>query len=179
MSFSEYYSYSRKVLCGLIFSAIGDAFLVWKTCGYLVYGLLSFAVAQGLYAWAFGFTPFNPKIGAACAAFGVSVYYYLLPGVDGIMVYLTGLYIALICTMLWRAISRMPSDNEWPWTKICSCLGAAAFVVSDLVIAIDKFRFPVPYSHPIIMTTYYAAQLGISLSVVDSQVDALLAKKNN
>ena len=30
------------------------------------------------------------------------------------------------------------------------------------------FICDVPYSHPIIMLTYYAAQLGIALSVVDS-----------
>ena len=30
------------------------------------------------------------------------------------------------------------------------------------------FIYDVPYSHPIIMLTYYAAQLGIALSVVDS-----------
>lgn len=177
MSFSEYYSYSRKVLVGLIFSALGDAFLVWKPCGYFTHGLLSFAIAQLSYAWAFGFKPFNAKAGAVCFGIGGSIYLYLLPGLEGTMVYLAAAYVTLISTMLWRATSRMPLAEEWPWTKICSCLGAICFVISDMVIAIDKFRYPVPYSHPIIMTTYYAAQLGISLSVVDSQYETLMAKK--
>jgi len=46
MSFSEYYSYSRKVLAGLMFSCIGDAFMVFSTAGYFVPGVAAFAVAQ-------------------------------------------------------------------------------------------------------------------------------------
>ena len=36
------------------------------------------------------------------------------------------------------------------------------------MLAYDKFIESIPYSHAIIMGTYYAAQLGIALSVVDS-----------
>lgn len=50
-------------------------------------------------------------------------------------------------------------------------LGAFFFVVSDSVLSLDFFIRPIPYSHPIIMFTYYAAQLGIALSIVDSEVD--------
>ena len=46
--------------------------------------------------------------------------------------------------------------------------GALCFVISDSILSFDMFIYDVPYSHPIIMLTYYAAQLGISLSVVDS-----------
>ena len=46
--------------------------------------------------------------------------------------------------------------------------GALCFVVSDSILSFDMFIYDVPYSHPIIMLTYYAAQLGIALSVVDS-----------
>jgi len=46
--------------------------------------------------------------------------------------------------------------------------GALCFVISDSILSFDMFIYDVPYSHPIIMLTYYAAQLGIALSVVDS-----------
>ena len=46
MSFSEYYSYSRKVLAGLVFSCIGDACMVWSTAGYFIPGVAAFASAQ-------------------------------------------------------------------------------------------------------------------------------------
>ena len=85
------------------------------------------------------------------------------------------LYIALLATTVWRAVARVQFFGDlWTWTKLCAFAGSLLFIVSDFVIAVDKFRHPVPYSHQIIMVTYYAAQLGITLSVVDSQVDALL-----
>jgi len=105
----------------------------------------------------------------------VLVYSYLYPGLHGIMVYLVLLYIALLALTAWRAVARVQFFADlWTWTKLCAFAGSLLFVLSDFVIAVDKFRHPVPYSHPIIMLTYYAAQLGITLSVVDSQVDALL-----
>ena len=177
MNFTEYYAYSRRILIGLFFSILGDACLVWKNQGYFTHGLLMFAIAQALYASAFGMKPFNPYVGSVMAVIGGSIYYYLLPGLQGIMVYLTLLYVCLISFMGWRAIARVQFfDDLWTWTKLCSCMGAIAFMVSDLVIAVDKFRFNVPFSHPIIMFTYYAAQFGIALSVVDSQVDVVLQK---
>jgi len=85
------------------------------------------------------------------------------------------LYIGLIAMTAWRAFARVQFFGDlWTWTKLCASAGSVLFIVSDFVIAIDKFRHPVLYSHQIVMVTYYAAQLGITLSVVDSQVDALL-----
>jgi uncharacterized membrane protein YhhN len=175
MSFSEYYSYSRKVLAGLMFSCAGDAFLVWKSAGYFTHGIAMFAIAQVLYASAFGLRPLCIKLGMFWMAFAAVVYSYLYPGLTGIHYYFVLVYILLISSMAWRAVARVQFFGDlWTWTKLCACAGAVCFLVSDFVIAVDKFRHPVPYSHPIIMVTYYMAQLGIALSVVDSQVDALL-----
>ena len=87
------------------------------------------------------------------------------------MQYLAPMYLTLICIMGWRAVARVQFfDDLWTWTKMCGCAGALFFMVSDLLIAVDTFKFKVPFSHQLIMVTYYAAQLLISLSVVDSQV---------
>jgi len=105
------------------------------------------------------------------------VYCYLYPGLHGIMIYLVMLYIGLLALTAWRAVARVQFFGDlWTWTKLCAFAGSLLFLLSDFVIAVDKFRDSVPYSHPIIMVTYYAAQLGITLSVVDSQVDALLER---
>lgn len=45
------------------------------------------------------------------------------------------------------------------------------FVISDSILSFDLFIYEIPYSHPFIMLTYYSAQLGIALSVVDSYDD--------
>lgn len=173
MSLSEYYSYSRKVLLGLVFSAFGDAFLVWQNSGYFVHGLLMFAVAQLLYASAFGLKPLKMWLGGIVCTIGVIVYAVLYPFLEGPMVFLTGFYVALISFMAWRAAARVQIFNDlWTWTKLCGCAGALCFMISDTTIALNKFVSPIPYAQVIIMVTYYAAQLGITLSVVDSQVDA-------
>ena len=177
MNFSDAYAYSRKVLLGLLFSGIGDAFLVWKNSGYFIHGVVMFALAQIMFALAFGMRPFNPYAGSVLAMVCSLVYYYLYPGLNGVMIYLGLLYCVLIAFMAWRAIARVQFfDDLWTWSKLCGCAGALCFMVSDFVIAANKFRGPVPYSHPIIMVTYYAAQFGIALSVVDSQVDELIKK---
>lgn len=176
MSLNEYYRYSRLILIGLIFSAVGDAFLVWKH-SYLNFecGVLMFAVAQVNYARAFGFRPFNVYAGAAFTALGLVFYSFLSPGLKGMMEYLVPLYLVLICIMGWRAVARVQFFDElWTWTKLCGCAGAIFFMTSDLLIAIDTFIIKVPFSHQLIMITYYAAQLGISLSVVDSQVEEVI-----
>ena len=136
-----------------------------------------FAMAQIMYCWAFGWRPLAVRSGSVCAAMGVCVYLFLLPGLDGLMVYLGAIYILLISMMAWRAVARVKFLNDqWTWTGLCSSGGAILFLISDFVIAVNKFRFEVPYSHQIIMLTYYAAQLGIAVSVVDSHVDALIVK---
>lgn len=181
MSFDECYRYSRRILVGLIFSAIGDVFLVWKSSpGNLELGLLSFAIAQIMYARAFGWRPLKPYPGSAFLVLGLVVYSYLQTYVTGLMAYLAPFYMTLICTMAWRAMARVQFyDDLWTWTKLCGCAGAVCFLISDLVIAINMFAVSIPCAHTIIMLTYYAAQFGISLSVVDSQADELIRIQKN
>ena len=174
MNFAEYYRYSRRVLIGLVFSCLGDICLVWPD-KYFELGLLMFAVAQVQYARAFGFRPLKPYHGGATAVVGAMLFLLLSRFIDGIMLYLVAGYITLIATMLWRAIARVElMDDLWTWTKLCGCGGAVLFVMSDTVIALNKFACPIPFQHQIIMLTYYAAQLGITLSVVDSPIDEIL-----
>lgn len=182
MHITEYYRYSRRVLIGLVFSCLGDACLVWKH-KYFELGIGCFAIAQVCYSRAFGWKPLNLYAGAVFAALGSLVYYFLSAGLKGIMVYLVAAYVGVICTMAWRGTARIPTfnffDDSVTWTQMSGCFGSIAFVISDLTLAVDKFLFPLPYAHPIIMITYYAAQFGIALSVVDSQNDALIARSLN
>ncbi|XP_052239996.1 lysoplasmalogenase-like protein TMEM86A [Dreissena polymorpha] len=175
MNITEYYRYSRRILIGLIFSCLGDACLVWAK-KYFEVGIACFAIAQICYSRAFGWKPFNPYAGAVVFGLGFLVYSFLSTALHGIMLYMVAAYITVICTMAWRAVARVQffGDLVIKWTKLSGCFGALAFVISDVTLAIDRFKFPIPYAHPIIMVTYYAAQFGIALSVVDSQVDELI-----
>ncbi|KAI1903989.1 hypothetical protein AGOR_G00001070 [Albula goreensis] len=168
---------ARKILAGLIFSALGDAFLIWQEQGYFSHGLLMFAITHILYSSAFGMKPLN--LGAGLVIGGVSglSYALLYPYLSGPFTYLVAVYIALIGFMGWRAIAGVQLTNDlWTWTQLSACLGAVLFMVSDLTIAVNKFCFPVPHSRAIIMATYYAAQMLIALSAVECQ-DADASRK--
>ncbi|XP_077617214.1 lysoplasmalogenase TMEM86A isoform X2 [Crocuta crocuta] len=129
-----------RIFVGLVFSALGDAFLIWQDQGYFVHGL------------------------------------------SGAFTYLVGVYVALIGFMGWRAVAGLRLVGAaWRWTELAAGSGALLFIISDLIIALNKFCFPVPYARALIMSTYYAAQMFIALSAVESREpveDYRLSKAN-
>uniref|UniRef100_A0A8D2PFX8 lysoplasmalogenase n=1 Tax=Zosterops lateralis melanops TaxID=1220523 RepID=A0A8D2PFX8_ZOSLA len=143
---------ASRILAGLIFSALGDAFLIWQEQGYFIHGLLMFAITHILYSSAFGMKPLDLKAGLLMGVVSSSCYAFLYSYLSGPFTYLVAVYIALIGFMGWRAVAGLSA-----------CVGAMLFMVSDLTIALNKFCFPVPYSRFIIMATYYAAQMLIAL----------------
>ncbi|XP_039092724.1 lysoplasmalogenase-like protein TMEM86A isoform X3 [Hyaena hyaena] len=129
-----------RIFVGLVFSALGDAFLIWQDQGYFVHGL------------------------------------------SGAFTYLVGVYVALIGFMGWRAVAGLRLVGAaWRWTELAAGSGALLFIISDLIIALNKFCFPMPYARALIMSTYYAAQMFIALSAVESREpveDYRLSKAN-
>ncbi|XP_011692392.1 PREDICTED: lysoplasmalogenase-like protein TMEM86A [Wasmannia auropunctata] len=167
ISLSKEYAFSRRILTGLVFSCLGDALLVWPNC--FAAGMCMFAVAQIMYIFAFGFKPLNLTLGAVLYMSCSVVIYTLMPGLNGVLAIGVPIYTVLLTTMAWRAISRVQFFGEWTWTKLCSCIGSICFVISDTLLGFHYFHSPLPYSQVSIMLTYYAAQLGIALSAVDSK----------
>ncbi|XP_028915072.1 lysoplasmalogenase-like protein TMEM86A [Ornithorhynchus anatinus] len=161
---------ASRIFAGLVFSAVGDAFLIWQDQGYFVHGLLMFAVTHVLYAWAFGTRPPAPRLGLVMAALSGLSYALLYPYLSGAFTYLVGAYVALIGFMGWRAVAGVRLGGTlWRWTELAAGAGAVLFIASDLTIAVNKFCFPVPYARAVIMSTYYAAQMLIALSAVESR----------
>uniref|UniRef100_A0A667I2D2 lysoplasmalogenase n=1 Tax=Lynx canadensis TaxID=61383 RepID=A0A667I2D2_LYNCA len=173
---------ATRIFVGLVFSALGDAFLIWQDQGYFVHGLLMFAVTHMLYASAFGMRPLALRTGLVMAVLSGLCYALLYPGLSGAFTYLVGVYVALISFMGWRAMAGLRLVGAaWRWTELAAGSGALLFIISDLTIALNKFCFPVPYSRALIMSTYYAAQMLIALSAVESREpveDYRLSKAN-
>lgn len=166
MSLGEEYAFSRRILTGLLFSCLGDALLVWPH--YFLHGMVAFGIAQLMYTAAFGFKPLNACLGAVLYIGCATAVVLLLPGLKGVLVVGVPLYGILLITMAWRAIARVQFFGDlWTWTKLCSCAGGIVFAISDILIGFHHFHHPIPHSQALIMVTYYAAQLGIALSVVD------------
>lgn len=178
----------RLLVFGLSFSIIGDALLVFRgTLGLL--GVLSFAAAQCVCIALFGLTLeriveqsfLGLLSGLAVFILSLSILLVfswrfstvLKDGEHGMRRRFIGLvmpialaYFVLISLMLWSAILQL---QETP--NLLTCLGAIGgllFYVSDVLIAagaIWQLRVLL-HGRILVMSTYYGAQLLITLSVV-------------
>ena len=165
-------SYNQKILVGLVFSCLGDTLLVWQE-ELLVFllGMGFFGCALVAYTFAFGFFPFGTKELVVCISLLLPIFSIMLPPLSGVLLYAIACYGLLLGLMAWRAMARfhITSKEPIPWRKIYATCGSILFASSDLVIAINKFCWPVSNQRAVIMVTYYAAQFCITLSVVKSQ----------
>lgn len=121
-------------------------------------GVTAFTVAHLLYLWALGLTPLRPglllPIVPAFFLYNGLVLLHLPPGMVPMLV----TYSLVLASMLWRGLARGGSAR---W-------GALLFTLSDSVLAWDAFVQSLPHARLVVMTTYYAAQLLIALSAVQS-----------
>lgn len=166
------HSYNRKILLGLVFSCCGDISLVWQNSdeSFFMLGLCCFLVAHICYTLAFEFTPFGLKEFLLLTSLAITLLSVVLPLLSGVILYAVLVYGLSLWLMSWRSLARFSLKGDIPWRKIFAACGAILFVVSDAILGINKFVMPVPWERQVIMTTYYAAQLCLSLSVVNSRL---------
>lgn len=183
ISLGDKHMYSRRILFGLILSCLGDAILVWPK--YFLWGMFAFGMAHIVYISAFGFHPINLYAGVVCGVVGALVHYLMYPGLQGTIFSITvPVYNIVLLMMVWRAVARVQLFGDlWTWTKLCSCFGGILFAISDTVLGLREFGIISNIIDPrhcqlLVMLTYYAAQFGISLSVVDSKAMAVLSAAN-
>lgn len=159
---TEFYKWA--IVAGLVFSLAGDVFLMLPGDKFLA-GLVSFLMAHLWYIAAFsnpagfywGWVALLVLVGV-----GTAVYAYLWPGL-GKMKLPTIFYILSIIGMAWQAFGL------WQQTGTAGALlafvGALLFMSSDSVLAVNRFRRPFKAAQAVIMSTYFAAQWLIALSV--------------
>jgi len=161
------HAFSRRIFIGLIFGCIGDACLIVPDL--FLPGMAAFAVGHGFYISALGFRPLNLPAGLVLFTLAALAMRMWLHTLDSVLMIGVPVYAAILTTMTWRTVASVPfSQGDWTWSQLATCLGGLFFAGSDAFIAFDKFHAPIPHSQMLIMTTYYAAQLGIALSVVDN-----------
>jgi uncharacterized membrane protein YhhN len=151
--------YKLLVSIGLVFCAIGDYTLQW----FLI-GLSSFLIGHIFYIFAFrstneASTPLFTKIGLS--VYGLVMAFWIAGSLfitnDYVMAVAVIAYICVILTMGWMSFR---TGTIW------AIIGALLFIASDSVLAVNKFTISVPFSHEIIMFTYYGAQLCFVMSIV-------------
>jgi uncharacterized membrane protein YhhN len=154
----------RLTTAGLILCAAGDVLL---EVSLFLPGLLAFLAAHVAYVAAFLSADRRPALGRGLPflAWGAGALALLRTGLGPMAVPVT-VYVAVICTMMWRAAARVGSPGTPALAGLLGLGGALAFGVSDTLIAFDRFAEPIPGARWPIMTLYWLGQSGIAASAV-------------
>ncbi len=151
-------TYYTLISIGLVFCAIGDYTLQW-----FIVGLSFFLIGHLFYIAAFLSTKEqqSPKsLLAGLVLYGAVMAIIIAGGLwqdgDVIMAIAVTGYISVILTMGWTA---------WRTKSNYAMIGAILFIISDSVLAVNKFTVAIPAASEIIMITYYGAQILLALSI--------------
>lgn len=158
----------KIILAGLFFSWLGDVFLLfeYKMSILFIFGLASFLTTHIFYIYYFLKLPAGktsllkkqPWLIVLVAAYGTGLVWFLYPRLGDltlpVLLYATVICIMLICSL--HAYNQVNSKAGWYYAA-----GAMAFVVSDSLLAINKFYEAFPLAGVLIMFTYCAAQFCI------------------
>jgi len=146
--------YRKYIFFGLLFSVIGDMLLEWSP-NFFVFGLVAFLTGHIAYILAF-FTRSKKMLGIPLillASYGIGIYWTLSPNLGEMAIPVLA-YIIVILIMAWRAFAQSKFNRY----AIFAVIGALLFVLSDSLIAIDKFHTSIPFARYFIMTLYWGAQ---------------------
>lgn len=143
----------------LAFAWLGDVFLMFDGTTYFQLGLGSFLLMQVGYTLVFRNTRqrATPSYGllALVCAFALGVLLLIWPNLGAmrlpVVVYLLAIAVMVLTTLFRRG--KVPAQSFW-WVFG----GAVLFMISDSLIAIEKFYGPVPLREWWVMSTYLAAQ---------------------
>lgn len=157
--------FSRILLSGLFFSWVGDVLLMLESLNgsFFIGGLLSFLTAHLMYIRYFvktkslneSYLKSRPIMLLAIAAYVIELMYILWPylGEMKVPVLIYGSVIGIMLALALWQIGKLDKKAATLFTA-----GAAFFVLSDSLLAINKFRSQFSYAGMAIMFTYCLAQ---------------------
>ncbi len=153
------------IITGLVFSWLGDMFLLFeeKNALFFIFGLVCFLTTHIFYIIYFlkiqsaniSLLKKQPLLFLLVIGYGFSLVWLLYPHLGELKIPVM-VYAAVICTMLLCSLHIFFKVNR-P-ANVLYLTGAAFFVLSDSLLAINKFYQPFAYAGVWIMLTYCAAQ---------------------
>ena len=158
--------FQYAVIAGLLLCAMGDILLEASPDTFL-FGLISFLLGHIAYIVAFLQDSRERYPGRALLAYGYGalVFAYLVVAGDmGNMTIPVLLYVMVITTMLWRASCRVGAPGVVERSAWAGLVGALLFTMSDTPLALGMFAGLRPLGPHFVILTYWAGQLGITLS---------------
>jgi uncharacterized membrane protein YhhN len=147
----------------LAFSSLGDALLEFDPERLFIKGLLAFLIAHFIYILLFirnRVWPLRPKRWQLALVTVVLIYSLLLsqwlaPSLGD----LVGPVMLYVCVITMMVVSAILAGFSTPWVYS----GVILFLISDSILAVNKFKAPVPMGGYLIWATYYLAQYGIAI----------------
>ena len=157
---------AKWVSLALLFSWIGDIFLLFETrnASFFLFGLSAFLIAHIFYILFFHSVRTQEKIKSKAGLLIVVALYYatlitLLYPYFGEMKITVPVYGIVISFMLLLALHMLFISNKSAGQMMMA--GAILFVISDSILAINKFYSPFQNAGILIMLSYGLAQLMI------------------
>lgn len=142
------------ILAALFFSASGDMLLASNLAQGFIFGLSAFALAHLCYTFCFyrwrAWHTGQLVVLLPFAGYLLGMLYLLIPASGDLKIPVIA-YVGIIACMTISAILVTPPNRFL-------LLGAACFVLSDSLLALNKFIQPLPLEGVLIMSSYYAAQ---------------------
>ncbi len=161
--------YRHAVLAGLLLSTLGDVWLMLPWDAFVA-GLASFLVAHLAYLFAFTrcvrLQPLRWPF-LAYAVLAAAVLALLWPRLPDALRVPVVIYVVALAAMAAQAAVvalRQPSPST-----TAAALGGLSFVVSDALLAIDRFHTPLPLAPLWVLASYWVAQFLIGRSVWHSR----------
>lgn len=157
-------AYKALVVAGLAASLLGDIALMFPEKWFTA-GLVAFLTAHVLYILAFKPGPGHRAsfgIFLPFMLYGLLMFFILAPGL-GKLKFPVLVYVAAITIMAGFAAGRFVDRGGL--RPLLAFAGAVLFLVSDSVLAYDRFAKKIRIAQIIILGTYFPAQLLIALSI--------------
>jgi uncharacterized membrane protein YhhN len=155
--------YKYLIFSGLIFSLIGDIYLMLPTDRFIS-GLFSFLIAHIVYMIAFisdqGFQP-NLLYLIPVIVYGVILLRILLPHTGSYTIPVI-IYSVILMLLLWQAVGRAGVSHNH--SAMIALVGVILFVLSDSILSFNRFVRSSGKAQLLTLGTYYTAQLFIAFS---------------
>ncbi|WP_395056127.1 lysoplasmalogenase family protein [Polaromonas sp.] len=153
-----YGRFDIRLLAALVFSLAGDCLLMFP--GFFIPGLVAFLVAHLFYIALFkqGMPWFASRraLGLTLAT-GAVMYAFLFNGLNPVLRIAVAAYVVVIALMAAQAIGRATVLRDK--AAIGVAVGAGFFMLSDALLATNRFAVPLPMAQLWVLSTYYLAQI--------------------
>ncbi|MBB4107319.1 lysoplasmalogenase [Pedobacter zeae] len=170
--------FHKRIFTGLIFAWLGDLLLLLQNgrTSFFIFSLIAFLVCHIFYIRAFMLdhksnpnhkTPYFLWAVGAFAIFCSGLFFYLQPHL-GPLQFPVLMYAIIITVMAIMAVNRYGKVNIFSFKIIL--YGALCFLLSDSILAVDKFAQPIPQSGVLIMATYMIAQYLIVYGTIERKL---------